>query len=364
MLLCVPESWVKQTEILAELGGSDMLKDTLKNIKPVVVSKEAEEKVEKVEAEIVEAEIVEAEIVEAEIVEAEIVEESKTEEKKEEVKTKEKKEKVEEKVEKVEAEIVEEPTAMFKPVEPQTDDVIPMGTRKVCPVQIVPTKKKASYKVQVGKTPKEEVKPVEEKFDESLESFKTKLIEKSINTASVKRMPTGLLEVVLINNLNQPVLITVDNDDTLFGLGTDVFFIGKINPLDEYTRQAILLTDESINAVINNVQIDPKFYVPGNLVTMISMIDTTSIHEHNVKKKKEVLEKAFKAILEMQPEIKKSLNSGEAFRFTFNKYKSIDDFSMISGNKSRVSNLHEQKLIASRTIRIDVHDKNVTLNIK
>lgn len=339
MLLCVPNAWVEQTKILAELGGTEAIEPILKNITPIVATKE-EVKVEEPKIEKPEVKVNATSTPKLKPVEP----------------------KTEENIEKVEAEIVEEPTAMFKPVESESDDKIPMGTRKVCPVQIVPTKKE-SYKVRVGKTPTTEVK-AEEAIDESLESFKAKLIEKSINPVSIKRMPTGLLEVVLINNLNQPVLITVDNDDTLFGLGTDVFFIGKLNPLDEYTRQAILLTDESIGAVINNAQIDPKFYVPGNLVTMISMLDTTTIHEHNIKKKKEVLEKAFKAILEMQPEIKKSLNQGEAFRFSFVKYKSIDDFSIISGNKSRVSNLHEQKLIASRTIRIDVHDKNVTLNIK
>lgn len=344
MLLCVPNAWIEQTKILAELGGTEAIEPILKNITPIVATKEEvkdEEKVEEPKTEKTEVKVNATSTPKLKPIEP----------------------KTEEKVEKVEAEIVEEPIAMFKPVESESDDKIPMGTRKVCPVQIVPTKKE-SYKVHVGKTPTTKVKAEEEKIDESLESFKAKLIEKSINPVSVKRMPTGLLEVILVNNLNQPVLITVDNDDTLFGLGTDVFFIGKLNPLDEYTRQAILLTDESIEAVINNAQIDPKFYVPGNLVTMISMLDTTTIHEHNIKKKKEVLEKAFKAILEMQPEIKKSLNQNEAFRFSFVKYKSIDDFSIISGNKSRVSNLHEQKLIASRTIRIDVHDKNVTLNIK
>lgn len=337
MLLCVPESWVKQTEILAELGGSDMVKTITENIKPIVVRKE----------------------------------EVKTEEKKEEAKvevkaTSETKLKPvdptsKEKVEKVDAEVVE-PTAMFKPVDPVDDGNITMGTRKTCPVKIMPTKK-AAYRVQVGKTPATEVKPIEEKLDESLESFKAKLVEKSINLINIKRVPTGLLEVTLLNNFNQPVLITVDNDDTLYGLGVDVFFIGKINPLDEYNRRAFVLTDESLNAVVNNVQIDPKFYVPENVVLLSTMLDTASIHEHDIKKKKAVLEKASKAILEMEPDIKKAMGN-EPFRFSFARYKSIDDFALVSGNKSRVSNLHEQKLIASRTIRIEVHEKNVSMNIK
>lgn len=330
MTLCMPKSWFKQMEILSSFTGGKEIEKVFKNINFVRPEK-TEVKVEEINTE-------EVKIEESKVEEAK-TENSKTEEVK-----------------------VEESSVMLNPVDITTGDNITMGTRRTCPVKVMP-KKKGTYKVQIGTTPKKDEVKVEEKFDESLEAFKAKLVEKSIKVLNINRVNTGLLEVSILNNFNQPVLMTVDNDDLLYGLGADVFFIGSINPLDEYTKQGLILTDESLNAVLNNQPIDPKFYVPSNIITMATMLDTASIHEHNTKKKKAVLEKAVKAILEVEPNIRETMGS-EPFRFSFVRYKSIDDFTIVSDKKSKVSNLHEQKLLASRSIRIDVKNKNVNMVIK
>ena len=324
MLLCVPQSWVEQTQILASIGGKEIIAPVLEMIQPITaLPREDENKAKSSET------------------------------------VAEKLKKQEVKVEKVEAEIVEEPTAMLKPVE---EDKITMSNSKICPVKIVPVKRD-TCKVQIKSANAKTENNTTETVDEAVEAFKAKLTEKGINFTSVKRVPTGLVEVALTRTDGQPTLITVDLNDKLYGLGADVFFIGKINPLDEYTKKPLLFTDESLNAVINSSQIDPKYYVPDPVIALSTAIDAGSVHEHNVEKKKAVVDKAFKAVLSMEPEIKKSLGT-EPYRFSFTRYKGVDNFSIVSGKKSRVSNLHDQKLLATRTVRIDVDGDNVTLNIK
>ena len=303
MLLCVPDSWLRATEIL---GGKVV--DAVNNIDPIIPE-------------------------EIKVVDAEVVKETTKEEP-----------------------VDVESTAELKPVE--SEDKITMESRKTCPVKITPTKKE-TYKVKVG-----ESLSTEESLDESLESFKAKLVEKNVKIQSLGRNPnTGLIEAVLVNKYYQSVPITADNDDILFGLGCDVFFFGKINPLDEYQKQPILLTDESLNAILNGVQVDPKYYVPKSVTTLASVIDTGSVHEHNVEKKKEVLDVAFKAILKMEQDIKNVLGD-EPYRFSFVKYKNKDEFTIVSSRKNRVSNLSKQKLLTTKTITIEVHDGRADMNIK
>lgn len=376
MTLCMPKSWFKQMEILSSLSptGGKELENTFKDVKfirPVEEVKVEPRKKEEVKVESKKEEVKEASILEF------VVDEVNTKMKEEDIdiNDKEVQQAVKEavKVEATEPEIIvdvpaeeikpveEEPTATLKPVDPVADDNITMATRTTRPVvKVVPKKKKV--KIQVGTTPKvEEIKS--EEFDESLETLKMKLVEKSINITSINRMPTKLIEVGILNKFNQPVLLTVDNDNILYGLGTDVFFIGRVNVFDEYKLQPFLLTDNSLNAVLNNTPIDNKYYVPENVLLLSRLLDVASVHEHDTKKKEAVFEKAAKALLEVEQDIKETMGA-EPYRFSFAKYKAPDDFVLISGNKSRLSNLIDEKLKATKTIRLSVNKKNVNLNIK
>ena len=231
-----------------------------------------------------------------------------------------------------------------------------MSNGKTCPIKIKATEKEDVHIDVTGKHHDAVV-------DESLESLKTHLNEIGARYTSIKRVPTGLIEVVLIQVNGQPIPITVDTDDKLYGLGAYVFFIGKVSPLDEYKKRAILLTKESIAYVINGMPIDPKYYVPDLAVKLSSLIDTTSIHEHNAETKQKVLDKALKSIASVQEEIQTSIGN-EPYRFVFTKYKSENDFTLVSSKKNRVSNLSDDKLHTTREIRIEVKDKNVTMNLK
>lgn len=321
MLLVVPESYKRQVEILKRFGIGDT--SCLDSIETVVVNKNSSP--------------------------------VSTKESKEALTSK----KLDSRDEKAKIETKsEEPTAILKPVETvEEEDKIAMSNSKTCPVKIIPTKKNVVQRINVGKS------VVEENVDESLEQFKAHLKEKSFNFTGLRRAHTGLVELNLTCTNNQLVPISVDIDDKLFHLGVYTFFIGKIKPLDEYNKPAVLFTDNAITAIINGQPIDSKYYVPKELVTLVSMIDGTSLHEHNLDKKKKALDKAFKAILEFQEEIK-SMAPNQPYRFAFTEYKDPNNFSIISSNKNRVSNLSNDKLLTSKTLKIDVKaGKNLNITV-
>lgn len=238
-------------------------------------------------------------------------------------------------------------------VKPSNGDVINMAERKTCPVEVVANKSKESL-VKVGKEKKSE-------FDESLNLFMADLDNKGIKFSGAKRVASGLVEVKLIQNNGNIVIISVDIDNKIYGAGYVVFFIGKVPAFGEYNSTPIVLNDQTINAVINNVQIDPKFYVPENLVILNRMVDITSLKETNKKKREKVLAKTAKALETLNDEIVQAA-AGEPFRFSFAKYKSEDNFALVSSKRNVVSNLSDEKLITDKEIWIKVEKESATLN--
>lgn len=321
MLLVVPESWSKQVEILKSFGIGDLSAlDKIEAMTPVKKEVKVEEQKEVIVRDNDAPEIIKEVIAPKEDETSEIVE--------------------------------------VKPEETSEEDTIAMSNRKTCPVQIVPTKS-AVKKVDVtnvGKVEKEEI-------DESRLRFEADLGAKGVIFEKTRRMDTGLIEVDLVNNNGDIVTISVDVEDKLYGLGGQVFFIGAMHPKEEYIKQPFLLTDDSLRSVLNNLQIDKKFYVPRNWIEMESMIDTDSIREANIEKKKEVLETAYKAVMIHLDTIKNTVGT-EPFRFVFTRYKNANDFVIISSNKNRESNLGPDKILATREVKITVKDHDVKLNIK
>lgn len=232
-------------------------------------------------------------------------------------------------------------------------DRITMKNRKANPVKVVPTSKKS--RVNVAKTDKKS------KTDENLNKFIDRLKASNINFSSIKRMPTGLVEVVLNQPNGNNVTISVDIDNKIYNSGYMIFFIGKIAPLSEYSNKPIILNDKTLNAVINSKPIPVKYYVPEDLVKLNGVLNITTLKETNKDKKEKVLDKAFKAIEAMNEEII-NVSAGHPVRFAFAKYKSEDEFSLVSSKRNLVSNLSKEKLNTDKEIWININGDSITLN--
>lgn len=234
----------------------------------------------------------------------------------------------------------------------EEDDKITMSDRKSCPVKVVPMENK-KVNVKTGKDTN--------KFDETLTQFINELDAKGIKFKGAKRVDTGLVEVKLIKADGNVAVISVDIDNKIYGIGYNIFFIGKIPALAEYDNsKPIILNDDTINAIINNIPIEEKFYVPENFVIMNRLVDMTSLKETNMKKREKVLTKAAKALETLNDEIVKTANN-EPFRFVFAKYESENKFSLVSSKRNLVSNLSKNKLNTEKEIWIHVDRDDVTL---
>lgn len=252
-----------------------------------------------------------------------------------------------------EVEIIDvEPTKVEPLKKKEDNDVITMNDRRTCPVKVIPKKDKISININKKK-----------EVDKALNGFLIDLNSRGVLVNSAKRVSTGLVEIQLIQATGNIVTISVDIDNKIYNSGYIVFFIGKVKPLDEYINRAIILTDNTLNAIINNIQIDPKYYVPEEMLYLNKKIDMTTLKENNKNKREKVLEKVSKTFETLNEDIIKAAN-GEPTRFAFAKYESPDKFSIVSSKRNLISNLDKKKLNTSKEIWINVNKKNVTLNCK
>lgn len=280
-----------------------------------------------------------------------------------------------ENVEPVKAETVQEEViheAKLKPIEEvETIDKITMSERKVCPVKVVPTKKVNTIKVQVKpnspiskiKVNSTNTKTDEAMVDETLEQFKNELISRGYKFTDIRRAETGLVEVNLIQPSGNTVMITVDINSIIYNNGVVIFFMGQINPGDEYTVPGFLFTPQSITAVINGDKISPKDYVPEQFAILNRILDYRSLKEKNPKKRDDILRKAARALAELNDDIVK-VADGSPFRFNFTKCKSKDDFIMIASSRNVVSNLSKERVNTTKHIEVVVNGKKATMNLK
>lgn len=234
------------------------------------------------------------------------------------------------------------------------EDNIKMETKITCPVKIVPSDK---VKIDVTKTLSDK------KNDDTLNKFIEQINSMGVRYTNIKRVSSGLVEVNLNTNTGTNLLISVDIDSKIYNLGTIIFFIGKINPLDEYNTPSFVLNKKTMYSIINGLNIDPKYYVPEKLRILNRVLDTKTLRETNKDKKEKVFEVAAKAIEKMNTEIVDNA-AGESFRFAFARYKSENDFSIVSSNRNKVSNLSEEKLYTSKQIWLTVKGDTVTLKCK
>ena len=220
-------------------------------------------------------------------------------------------------------------------------DKITMADRKTNPVKVVPSKKS---KVKVG---------TKDKVDENLDKFKNRLDSIGINYRNIKRKSTGLVELNLIQNNGNNVTISADIDNKIYGSGYMTFFIGKIPALAEYTNKPIILNDTTLKCIVEDKPIDPKYYVPEDLVRLNAVLNITTLKEGNKKKREKVLDTAFRAIESLSKEII-DISGPEAVRFAFAKYKGENEFSLVSSKRNLVSNLSNEKLNTDKEIWINI----------
>lgn len=242
-----------------------------------------------------------------------------------------------------------------EPVEVKTvkENKIAMSDRRTCPVKVKTTK--SSNKIHVGTK-----KIPNAKEDESLNHLINDLTNMSINFANVKRMPTRLVELDLIQFDGTPVKISVDVDNVLYGDDTRIFYIGRMNPMDEYSKPAFIFTFEAINSIVNKRYINKNLYVPEGFQILNRMVDFTTLRENDKTERDKVLQKTAKVIEKMNEEIIQNAN-GEPFRFAFAKYESDDKFTIVSSKRNRISNLAKNTLLTSKEIWIEVNGEDINL---
>lgn len=235
------------------------------------------------------------------------------------------------------------------------EDKIAMSDRKICPVKVIPKEKsKPMIKVATDNQIEDDV---------NINNLVTDLNRIGVQFCNVKRVPTGLVELDIVQANGNLVRISVDTDSYLYGDGHRIFFLGKVKPLDEYNVQAFLFTPEPMLSIVNGAPIPGNFYVPEGYKVLNRMLDSTTLMEKDPKKREAILSKAAKAIEQMNDEILKAA-AGEPFRFAFAKCKSEEMFTLVSSARNRVSNLSKDKLFTNKEIWIEVKDNQVTLNSK
>ena len=191
----------------------------------------------------------------------------------------------------------------------------------------------------------------------------TKCLENAkVAFSNVRRVPTGLVEVDLLINTGRNSTISIDIDRKIYGI--KVFYIGGgIQPGTENRIRSYIFTASSIAAVVNGELPDQKFYVPEAYTALYDIVDIRTLKESDKKKRNAVYEKVGKAIANFYDEIMKMAN-GEPVRFAFARYKSKDDFSLVSSNKNVFSNLSDIKLAATKELWFNIKDKKGTLTLK
>lgn len=236
---------------------------------------------------------------------------------------------------------VEEPNVSLHPLE----DKITMPDRKACPVKV----KAVSPVKRIG-----------DSNDESLNKFKAELETANVTYDSIKRVDTGLVELVINQNNGNQVLITVDIDSKILGNGKSIFWFNKINPLDEYKIKPFVFTMDVLHLIMNGEPIPENFYVPEEYFIINKIVDLTSLKKTNPEKRDKVLTKLAKIFSNFNEDIVKGAD-GKPFRFIFTDCKSENKFDLKSDEKVRVSNLSSETLRTDRQILISVKDDKVDI---
>lgn len=222
-----------------------------------------------------------------------------------------------------------------KKMHPQDDDsIITMEAR---PVPTVPFTK---IDVQNG--------------DESLKAFEYQLQTDGIPFITTKRNKnTKLAEVTLANHKT----ITVDIDN-LLGYDRAVFWTEKIGPLDEYKIRPAFCSKDSLACLLANDFIAENFYVPEEIFVGTALMDISTLKMDDTTEKYQVITKAVKSINSKKDEIDNNT------RFVFANFKNINEFTLVSSNKSRVSNLEKHKIRTNKTVTLTVKGNDVEYDVK
>lgn len=262
---------------------------------------------------------------------------------------------------------IEEKKEEVKEQKPQlsTDNVITMQNRKVCPVNIMNLVKDSGMKVKVP-TNSEKNQNRRKEEEHRLQHLTDHLRKTGVKFTLPQRMPTGLYELDIIQFNGNPVKISVDINGLLYSNDMK-FFFWHINPGDEYSRSAIVMTDESVLAVARgDDETLAKYYVPEKLFQLNRILDLQSLKETNDKKRTQTFEKVSKIIFD--PDIYNAITEaikGEPYRFAFAKYVSPNEFTIVSSRRNLASNLSNTKLLVSKEIWISIkRGKDAKLEIK
>lgn len=254
----------------------------------------------------------------------------------------------------------------------KTEDYITAKIRKTCPVRVFPTVKsdKSLFNKQEDTKKEQSVESNIKKINDVKEEehrlyhFVQHLRELKVNHTPPMRMPTGLYELDIIQNNGNPVKISTDISGLLYS--DDIkFFLGHINPGDEYSNPAIMMTKNSINSIINGVNISEKYIINESLFNLNKVLDLQTLKEKDKTKRSKVFELAAKAISD--PDIYQGIlkaSGNEAFRFAFCRYMNEKEFSIVSSKRNLSSNLTDDKLLVTKEIWINIKGNNVQLITK
>lgn len=232
---------------------------------------------------------------------------------------------------------------------------ITMQNRKECPVKVI------------SKEEKEHAHHAHN-HDESyhhLTHFVNHLREAGIEFTEPMKTPTGLYEMLIKQINGQQVLISVDVDGLLY-FDEVKFFLGRVLPGEEYNKSAIIATNESVSYIKNNQQIPAKFYVPYSMFELNKYLDLQSLKEKDPKKREQIFKEAAQMISDddISSGIVRAAN-GEPYRFSFCRYTSPTEFSIVSSRRNLASRLDvNSHLNVSKEIWINYKDGQADLTTK
>ena len=239
-------------------------------------------------------------------------------------------------------------------------DVITLANRSTCPVKVLTMEEKEALKKKESKA---DAKNKDE--EHRLQHLIHHLNDSGIQFSKPVKMNTGLYEFNIIQTNGNIVPISVDNDGLLYSEEIK-FYIGHMNPGDEYdNKQCFYMTKESLEALKNAQQIPERFIVPEETFILNKLVDLRTLKEKDQKKRAEVFKRVAKIMSDkdLYNGILKAAN-GEPFRFAFSRYTSENEFSIVSSKRNHLSNLSDEKLNVSKEIWINFKDNKVDLKTK
>lgn len=238
------------------------------------------------------------------------------------------------------------------------NDKITMQTRKTCPVKVLTKEEKNTIKAESKNV------NADKEEQHRVNHLINYLTNAKVAFTKPNKMPTGLYEMNIIQANGSHVTISVDINGLLYS-DEIKFFLGKILPGEEYIKPTIMMTDESITALVRGEQIPTKFFITEQLFTLNKVLDLQTLKEKDPKKRAKVFKTVAKAISDkdIYDGILKAAN-GEPYRFAFARYINENEFSIVSSKRNLSSNLTDDKLLTSKEIWIKIKDKDVKLTTK